>query len=77
MELYFLLTSEQKKLKYEKNVQRIEKVKKGRINEDEKKDLSEKIQDIIQMKENQCMKYMTKSQARFFWGTNSHLRMLI
>jgi hypothetical protein len=56
--LYFLLTPEQKKLKYEKNVRKLMRLKKEKITEDDKKDLVEPIQDIVCTKENQCQKYL-------------------
>ncbi|CAF3683782.1 unnamed protein product [Rotaria sp. Silwood1] len=63
--LYFLLTPEQKKLKYEKNIKKLIKLEKGKINEDDKKILIEKVQDIMHDKEKQCQTYL--SQCRWNW----------
>ncbi len=37
------------------------KLKKGKITEDDREDLFEKLQDILRIKENQCQKYLSEN----------------
>ena len=73
--LYFLLTLEQRKLKYDKMVKKIMKLEKGKIADDDKKDLIEQIQDIVREKEEQCQKCISNVKQRLY-GYRS-LRKLI
>jgi hypothetical protein len=75
--LDFLLTPEQKKLKYEKNVKKLMKLEKGKINEDDRQDLLEKSQDILQMKENQCQKYLSINRNEWYRRLGHFLRKFI
>jgi hypothetical protein len=56
--LYFLLTMEQRKLKYDKKVKKIMKSDKGKIDDDDK-DQIKKIQDIVRKKESQCQTWVS------------------
>ncbi|CAF2676147.1 unnamed protein product [Rotaria sp. Silwood2] len=69
--LYFLLTPEQKKLKYEKNIKKLINLEKGKINEDDKKNLIEKVQDIIHVKEKECQKYISEYGGPFYSPNSS------
>jgi hypothetical protein len=59
----FLLTPEQKKLKYEKNMKKLMQSEKAKITEDDKKNLIEKIKDITCEKEKQFDKYLSKQRS--------------
>ncbi|CAF2071739.1 unnamed protein product [Rotaria magnacalcarata] len=53
-EFDFLLTPDQKKVEYENYIKNLTKLEKGQITDNDKNNLTEKIQDIIHAKENQC-----------------------
>ena len=57
LELVCLLTQEQKQLKYEKMTRRMIKSSKGKLADDEKRTLSEEVQDLLQRWEKQCQEH--------------------
>ncbi|CAF3480718.1 unnamed protein product [Rotaria socialis] len=61
-EFDFLLTPDQNKVKYENYIQNLAKSEKGQITDNDKNNLTEKIQDIIHAKENQCRKYLYENK---------------
>ncbi|CAF1029912.1 unnamed protein product [Adineta steineri] len=71
MMLYFLLTPEQKRSQYEKNIKKLMKLKKEKIMEDEndKENHVNKIQQIIFEKENQCKEYI-EHNLRYYPNTD-------
>ncbi|UJR07649.1 hypothetical protein I4U23_011937 [Adineta vaga] len=69
-ELHFLLTIEQRKSQYEKNVKKSMMLEKGRITEDDKENLILQVQDIIMEKESQCEEYISYGRQNYL-HTNS------
>ncbi|CAM4742927.1 unnamed protein product [Rotaria magnacalcarata] len=61
-EFDFLLTPDQKKVEYENYIKNLTKLEKGQITDNDKNNLTEKIQDIIHAKENQCRKYLYENK---------------
>ena len=59
--LICLLTTEQKLIKYEKMKRKMIKSSRGRIDEDEKRNLSEKVQDLLQWWDEKCPQYTCDS----------------
>lgn len=51
------LTSEQKQIKYEKMKRKMIKSSRGKIDEDEKRNLSEKVQDLLQWWDGKCQQH--------------------
>ena len=73
----FLLTSEQRKMKYDKKVRKLMKVENGKLNEDDKENLLNKTKEILKAKENQCEKYVSKMKDEYRWEIPYYLRKFI
>ena len=61
-----LLTAEQKQIKYEKTKRKMIKSSRGKIHGDEKRNLSEKVQDLLQWWDEKCQEHAAQYPCNFF-----------